>query len=114
MRVAMIGSGVGANLHAPAIQAYEGAEIVGVAGLDELLLADFGEAHGVSARFTDFREMIEKTRPDKGKTGTATSTSSPDQKVWMDLSAGSKIRAGKWLVRWRNGNLYQSATLDGL
>jgi predicted dehydrogenase len=77
MRVALIGSGVGANLHAPAIRAYRGAEIVGVAGLDEKLLAEFGERHGVAAmffavfgsrhgvaaRFTDYREMIEATRP---------------------------------------------------
>lgn len=63
MRVAVIGSGVGANLHAPAIQAYKGAEIVGVAGLDAKLLDEFGERYGVKARFTDYREMIESTRP---------------------------------------------------
>jgi predicted dehydrogenase len=63
MRVGMIGSGVGAALHAPAIQAYKGAEIVGVAGLDEKLLEEFGEKYAVAARFTDYREMIEKTRP---------------------------------------------------
>jgi len=63
MRVGMIGSGVGAALHAPAIQAYKDAEIVGVAGLDEKLLVAFGEKYNVEARFTDYREMIEKTRP---------------------------------------------------
>ncbi len=63
MRVALIGSGVGANLHVTAIRATKGAEIVGIAGLDEKLLDRFGEKFGIGARFTDYREMIESTRP---------------------------------------------------
>jgi predicted dehydrogenase len=59
----LIGSGFGASLHAAAIRACPGAEIVGVAGLDPKLLADFGDRFGVSARFTDHHQMIETTRP---------------------------------------------------
>ncbi len=63
MRVALIGSGVGASLHAAAIRACRDAEIVGVAGLDAQLLESFCDRYGVAGRFRDYRQMIEAVRP---------------------------------------------------
>ncbi|MBI3972600.1 MAG: Gfo/Idh/MocA family oxidoreductase [Chloroflexi bacterium] len=52
--------------HASAYQATPGCRLVAVADVNEDKLASFGERYGVpvSARYTDYREMIDRERPD--------------------------------------------------
>lgn len=65
LRIGIVGCGVALHLHSPAILAFgEGAHIVGLCDLDPARLAQAGDELGVSGRFTDLSEMIEKARPD--------------------------------------------------
>ena len=50
--------------HAEAILATEGLELVALCDMDRELLAQRGDMYGVSALFTDFRELIETAKPD--------------------------------------------------
>ena len=63
LRVALIGCGIGAEIHASAIKSYKGAKIVGMADLNRGKLMAFGERHGIDGHFTDFEEMIEQVKP---------------------------------------------------
>lgn len=63
MRVALIGCGIAAKLHMDAIKSYPGARIVGVADIDGDRLKAFGERYGIEGRFTEYEDMIERTRP---------------------------------------------------
>ena len=50
--------------HAPAMIAAEGVELVAAADVDSSKLEDFKRRWGVTALYTDFREMVEKEQPD--------------------------------------------------
>lgn len=63
IRAALIGCGIAAEMHTPAIKSYKGAKIVGVSDLDEGKLTAFGKRHGIDGQFKDFEEMIIQTKP---------------------------------------------------
>ncbi|MBI1926676.1 Gfo/Idh/MocA family oxidoreductase [Candidatus Poribacteria bacterium] len=50
--------------HAPAMIEARGVELVAAADLDSAKLDDFKRRWGVQALYTDYREMVEKERPD--------------------------------------------------
>ncbi len=65
-RIAVIGAGAFGEMHLRAFSQMQRdgrAELVGVADLDEALLARRAEQYGVKA-FTSYQQMIEETRPD--------------------------------------------------
>ena len=64
MRVALIGCGLAAKQHILAIKSYKGAKVVGVADIDEERLTAFGEKYCIDAQFKNFKEMIERVKPE--------------------------------------------------
>lgn len=65
VRVAVIGCGAHANaVHYPSLAELEDVEIIGVCDLIPERLHSTADKFGIDGRFTDYREMIEKTAPD--------------------------------------------------
>lgn len=63
VRCAIVGLGMG-SIHYRGYGEAEGAEIVGVADLQEARLEPYREELGATACFTDYREMLETLKPD--------------------------------------------------
>ncbi|NOZ21432.1 MAG: Gfo/Idh/MocA family oxidoreductase [Planctomycetes bacterium] len=65
IRVAFIGAGGrSASVHYPSIRDLPGAEIAAMCDLNEELLNKRGDEFGVKKRYTNYKEMIEKEKPD--------------------------------------------------
>jgi len=65
IRVAFIGAGARAvNSHYTSIRDLPGAEICAIAELDQERMRKAADEFGVKALYTDYRQMIEKERPD--------------------------------------------------
>jgi len=63
IRCAVIGLGMG-RMHLEGYAAAEGAEVVAVADLDEHRLREQGAMVAEESRYTDYREMLEKAKPE--------------------------------------------------
>jgi predicted dehydrogenase len=63
LRAAVIGLGMGRN-HVAGYQSHPDAEVVGVCDIDRARLEEIGGKYGVSARYTDYRAMLEDLAPD--------------------------------------------------
>ena len=66
LKVAIIGAGGHAQGHFAMIKNEPEMDLVAVADIDESRLAHTSDEHGVTALFTDYREMLEKTDLDVG------------------------------------------------
>jgi len=65
VRVAFIGAGGRAGgVHYPSIRDLPGAKIAAMCDLNEELMNKRGDEFGVKARYTNYKEMIEKEKPD--------------------------------------------------
>lgn len=65
LRVAMIGAGAMANkVHYPSLASFDDVEIAAVCDRDAERLNDTAEKYGVSARYADYKVMVEETAPD--------------------------------------------------
>lgn len=64
MKAALIGTGQIARQHLTCIKQLPGVDVVGVCDLSPAAAEFAAERHGVSAWFTDYRAMLDKTRPD--------------------------------------------------
>ena len=65
IRVAFIGAGQFANaFHYSTLSRMEDVEMAAIAELDEERMAKTGDKYGIDARYTDYREMIDKEQPD--------------------------------------------------
>jgi virulence factor len=65
VKVAMVGAGSMANaVHYPSLAEMKDVDIVGIADLNEQRLNDTADKYGVKGRFTDYRKMVEQTKPD--------------------------------------------------
>lgn len=65
IRVAFIGAGGrSTSVHYPSIRDLPGAEIAAMSDLNEELMNKKGDLFGVKARYTSYKEMIEKEKPD--------------------------------------------------
>ena len=65
VRVAMIGAGGMANhVHYPSLASFDDVEIAAICDLDAKRLNTTADKYSVEARFTDYREMVEKIAPD--------------------------------------------------
>jgi len=64
VRIAMIGAGhMAKRVHYPSLASFDDVEFVGICDLNEQLLRETAEQFGIAARYTDFRRMIDETRP---------------------------------------------------
>ena len=63
-KCAMLGCGNRQKGHARGYQSVERGKIVGICDLDEAKLNAFGDEFGISSRYTDVHEMLEKEQPD--------------------------------------------------
>jgi predicted dehydrogenase len=63
-KCAFLGCGPRARRHAVAYETVERGEIVAICDLDEERLNAFGDEFGVTSRYTDVHEMLDKERPD--------------------------------------------------
>jgi len=64
-RVAMIGAGGMANrVHYPSLADFDDVEIAGICDIDSKRLNETADKYGIGARFTNYREMVEKVAPD--------------------------------------------------
>ena len=61
---AFLGCGGRARAHASAYRFVKGGKIGAICDMNEELLNNFGDQFDVSARYTDFDEMLEKEKPD--------------------------------------------------
>ncbi len=65
VRAAFVGAGNRARMvHYPSLNANPGAEIVAVADVDEARLVSVCGEYDIRGRYTDFKKMIEKEKPD--------------------------------------------------
>ncbi|MDE2887901.1 MAG: Gfo/Idh/MocA family oxidoreductase [Gemmatimonadota bacterium] len=65
VRVAMIGAGGRAtSAHYPSLKALNGVEMVAVSELSEQRMADAAARFGIPGQYPDYRQMIEKVKPD--------------------------------------------------
>ena len=65
VEVALIGAGSMANgVHYPSLASFEDVKIVGLCDLDGVRLAATAEKFGIGATFSDYKEMLKKTKPD--------------------------------------------------
>ncbi len=86
IRVAIIGLGFGAEF-IPIYQNYAGAEMYAICRRDRKGLDEAGEKYGISARYTDYREMLKDPKID------AVHINSPiSEHGWMSIEA---LKAGK-------------------
>ena len=61
---AMLGCGGRARAHADAYRFVNGGKLAAICDMNEELLTSFGEDFGISSRYTDLDEMLEKEQPD--------------------------------------------------
>ena len=61
---AMLGCGGRARAHADAYRFVNGGKLAAICDMNTELLAKFGDDFGISARYTDLDEMLEKEKPD--------------------------------------------------
>ena len=86
IRVAIIGLGFGAEF-IPIYQNYPGAELTRSAGAIAKGLDECGDRYGIKARYTDYRELLERPEID------AVHINSPiPDHAWMSVAA---LKAGK-------------------
>lgn len=65
LKAVIIGVGGHANYaHLPSLSALEGVDLAALCDLDAGRLDEAGDRYGVEARYTDYREMIDRERPD--------------------------------------------------
>ena len=65
VRLAVIGCGPMANnVHLPSFSSYKDVQIVGLCDVNEKALKETSAKYGVKPCFTDYQEMVEKTKPD--------------------------------------------------
>jgi len=64
MRSAFLGCGPRANGHAQAYSLIDRGQIVALCDMNQERLDGFGDKHGVSTRYTDLDEMLDKAKPD--------------------------------------------------
>jgi virulence factor len=65
LRVAMIGAGRMANrVHYPSLASFDDVELAAICDLDPVRRDDTADAYGISARYADYRAMIEQVQPD--------------------------------------------------
>lgn len=65
VKVALIGAGGMANrVHYPSVTSFDDVQIVGLCDLDAKRLGDTAKAFGIGATFGNYREMLDKTKPD--------------------------------------------------
>lgn len=58
VRIGMIGCGTIGNVHAKSVVKVEGCALTAAADTDEAALSSLAEAHGVKARYTNYRELL--------------------------------------------------------
>ena len=63
-KTAFLGCGGRARAHADAYRFVKNGKIAAICDMNEELLTSFGEDFGVSSRYTDLDEMLEKEKPD--------------------------------------------------
>lgn len=63
-RVAIVGCGQISDAHLGEIKLIDGAEVVAACDLSHLLAQDTAERFGIGSYYTDYRRMIEETKPD--------------------------------------------------
>ena len=63
-KTAMLGCGGRARAHADAYRFVKGGKLAAVCDMNEELLNKFGDDFGISSRYTDLDEMLEKEKPD--------------------------------------------------
>jgi predicted dehydrogenase len=63
MRAAVIGTGFGTRIHVPGLR-LAGAEVVAVSGRRRERVEAVAETEGIPAAYTDYRVMLDETRPD--------------------------------------------------
>ena len=64
IKLAMIGCGGRAKAHLKGLVTFEDVELVGFCDIIEERAKDFAQIAGKGACFTDFKEMLEATKPD--------------------------------------------------
>jgi predicted dehydrogenase len=65
LKIALIGAGAMANaFHYPSLTAFEDVAIVGLCDLDSKKLAETAKKFNIAETFTNYREMLDKTKPD--------------------------------------------------
>ena len=64
LRIAFIGVGAISGMHLGILSAMEDVEIVAAADINAAMLAGVGEKFGIPHRFTDYKEMLRKVKPD--------------------------------------------------
>ncbi len=63
-KTAMLGCGGRARGHADAYRLVKGGKLTAICDMNEELLNKFGDDFGISSRYTDLDEMLEKEKPD--------------------------------------------------
>ena len=63
-KTAMLGCGGRARAHADAYRFVKNGKLAAICDMNEELLTSFGEDFGISSRYTDLDEMLEKEKPD--------------------------------------------------
>lgn len=65
VRVAMIGAGSMANkVHYPSLASFDDVEFAGICDISPALLNATADKYGIHNRYTDYKQMVEETRPD--------------------------------------------------
>ncbi|TBL78195.1 Gfo/Idh/MocA family protein [Paenibacillus thalictri] len=65
VKIAMIGAGRMANsVHYPSLASFEDVEIAAVCDLSPQALQATADKYGIAGRYSDYRQMIEETKPD--------------------------------------------------
>jgi len=64
LKVALIGAGFIAGVHAPSWKRVRGAELVAVADIVEEKARELAGKHGIPRYYTDYREMLRREEPD--------------------------------------------------
>ena len=63
-KTAMLGCGGRARAHADAYRFVKGGKLAAICDMNEELLTSFGEDFGITSRYSDLDEMLEKEKPD--------------------------------------------------
>ena len=63
-KTAMLGCGGRARAHADAYRFVKGGKLAAICDMNTELLNKFGDDFGISSRYTDLDEMLEKEKPD--------------------------------------------------
>ena len=64
MKIGIIGCGLNSDYHINFARAYAGAEIVGVADLDEGKARECSRAYGIQRSFRDLGALVEQSKPE--------------------------------------------------